>query len=150
MKIEGLKGCYEKTGGLFYFPRMCSKIRLLAEEKLAEEYHELLGGGFDGRTCRYLSVSYEEVKAQVYAGKSDEEVLAWCFANGRTLNAEQILFFNSFMSKRGWRDDETDEFIPDLIKRYNLPDDGRVQTDFDVIEVDEGRWYPDQWRDAWK
>jgi hypothetical protein len=25
-----------------------------------------------------------------------------------------------------------------------------VLTDFDLIEMDEGRWYPDMWRDAWK
>ena len=30
MKIEGLKGCYEKTRGLFYFARLSSKIRLPA------------------------------------------------------------------------------------------------------------------------
>ena len=22
-------------------------------------------------------------------------------------------------------------------------------TDFDMIEIDEDRWYPDMWRDAW-
>jgi hypothetical protein len=54
------------------------------------------------------------------------------------------------MSKRGWRDDETDEFIPAMIQEYGVPDDGRVITDFDLIEMDEGRWYPDMWRDAWK
>jgi hypothetical protein len=55
------------------------------------------------------------------------------------------------MSKRGWRDDETDEFIPEAIKRYGLKDDdGSMLTDFDLIEMDEGRWYPDMWRDAWK
>jgi len=150
MKTEGLKSCYDKTLGMFYFARMCSKIRLQAEGRLPEEYFELLGQGFDGRTCRYLHVSYETVKARVLAGESDEQVLAWCFETGRKLNAEELLFFNSFMSKRGWRDDETDEFIPDLIRKYGLPDDGTVLTDFDVIEVDEGRWYPDQWRDAWK
>lgn len=150
MKIEGIKGCYEKTGGMFYFPRMCSKIRLHAAGKLPETYHELLGQGFDGRTCRYFSVRYDDVKAQVLSGKSDEEVFEWCQANGRRLNEEQILIFNSFMSKRGWHDDETDEYIPAMIREYGLPDDGRVLTDFDLIEVDEGRWYPDMWRDAWK
>ena len=54
------------------------------------------------------------------------------------------------MSKRGWRDDETDGFIPDMIKQYGLPEDGTVLTDFDLIEMDEGRWTPDQWRNAWK
>jgi hypothetical protein len=150
MKIEGIKGCYEKTRGLFYFARMCSKIRLHAAGQLPEAYHTMLGDGFDGRTCRYLSVQYEDVKGQVLCGKSDEEVLDWCFTNGRRLTDEQVLIYNSFMSKRGWRDDETDVFIPAMIKEYGLKDDGSVITDFDLIEMDEGRWYPAMWRDAWK
>lgn len=150
MKIEGIKGCYDKTGGLFYFARMCSKIRLHAEGKLPESYFDMLGKGFDGRTCRYLEVSYEDVKAQVLAGKSDEETLQWCYANGRSLTDEQILIYNSFMSKRGWRDDETDGFIPETIREYGLVNDGTLITDFDLIEKDEGRWYPEMWRDAWR
>jgi len=149
MKIEGIKGCYEKTRGLFYFARMCSKIRLHSGGKLPEDYHEMLGQGFDGRTCRYLSVRYEDVQAQVLAGKTDEEALEWCLANGRRLTDEQVLIYNSFMSKRGWRDDETDGFIPDMIRHYGLENDGRVITDFDLIEMDEGRWYPEMWRDFW-
>jgi len=150
MKIEGIKGCFEKTGGLFYFARMCSKARLHAAGKLPEDYFDMLGQGFDGRTCRYLEVAYADVKAQVLAGKSDEEVLEWCQAHGRRLTAEQVLIYNSFMSKRGWHDDETAEFIPEMIKHYGLPDNGTVLTDFDLIEMDEGRWYPDMWRDAWR
>ncbi len=150
MKIEGISGCYEKTLGMFYFARMCSKIRLHAEGRLPEEYFEMLGRGFDGRTCRYLGVAYDDVKSRVLTGGSDEEVLGWCFANGRRLTDEEILIYDSFMSKRGWRDDETDEFIPAMIREYGLPDDGRVLTDFDLIEMDEGRWHEDQWREAWK
>jgi len=40
--------------------------------------------------------------------------------------------------------------VPDMIRQYGLKDDGSVITDFDLIEVDEGRWYPDMWRDAWR
>ncbi|HEX3717506.1 MAG TPA: hypothetical protein VH595_06015 [Verrucomicrobiae bacterium] len=47
------------------------------------------------------------------------------------------------MSKRGWRDDETDGFIPRMIKKYGLADDGSVITDFDIIKMDEGRWKPE-------
>ena len=150
MKIPGLKGCYEKTRGLFYFARMCSKVRLHAEGKLPEDYHDMLGQGFDGRTCRYLSVRYEDVRALILAGKNEEEVLDWCMTHGRRLTDEQVLIYNSFMSKRGWRDDETDGFIPDMIRQYGLKDDGSVITDFDLIEMDECRWYPEMWRDAWK
>ena len=52
MKIDGIGGCYEKTGGMFYFARMCSKIRLHAAAKLPKDYFDMLGNGFDGRTCR--------------------------------------------------------------------------------------------------
>ena len=150
MKIEGIKGCYEKTRGWFYFARMCSKIRLHAEGKLPEDYFDMLGQGFDGRTCRYFSVRYEDVRAQALAGHSDEEVLDWCLSYGRRPSDEEQLIYNSFMSKRGWRDDETDGFIPEMIEQYGLKNDGTVITDFDLIEMDEGRWYPDMWRDAWK
>lgn len=136
MKIEGIKGCYEKTRGLFYFARMCSKIRLHGEGKLPEAYHEMLGQGFDRRTRRYLSVRYEDVQAQVRAGQSDEEALDWRLVNGRRLTEEQVLIYNSFMSKRGWRDDETDGFIPEMIRHYGLNDDGSVITDFDLIGMD--------------
>lgn len=150
MNIEGLAGCFAKTGGLFYFARMCSKIRVHAEGRLPGEYHEMLGQGFDGRTCRYLRVAYADVREQVLSGRSDDEVLEWCQSRGRRLTEEEILIYNSFMSKRGWHDDESDAFIPAMIREYGLPDDGRVLTDFDLIEMDEGRWYPDMWRDAWR
>jgi gluconokinase len=149
MKIEGIVGCYEKTRGLFYFARMCSKIRLHAAGQLPPEYFDMLGAGFDGRTCRYLSVRYEDLRAQVLAGRTDEEILDWCFATGRPLDDEQVLIYNSFMSKRGWRDDETDGFIPDRKREYGLSDE-RIVTDFDVIEADEGRWDPEKWREAWR
>jgi hypothetical protein len=129
---------------------MCSKIRLHANGQLPEDYDDMLGQGFDGRTCRYLGVPYDDIKTQVLEGKSDEEVLEWCYLKGRRLTDEQILIYNSFMSKRGWRDDETDGYIPDSIKACGLKDNGSLVTDFDLIEVDEGRWYPDMWRDAWK
>ena len=53
MKIEGIKGCYDKTRSLFYFARMCSKIRLHAAGKLPKDYHELLGAvdEVDGPQC---------------------------------------------------------------------------------------------------
>jgi len=81
---------------MFYFARMCSKIRLHAARKLPKDYFAMLGNGFDGRTCRYLSVRYEDVKEQVLSGKTDEQVLDWCFTNGRRLTDEQILIYNKF------------------------------------------------------
>lgn len=99
----------------------------------------------------YLEVAYEDIKEQVLTGLTDEEVLTWCYQNGRTLTDEQKLIYNSFMSKRGWRDDETAAFIPEMIEEYGIPELSRkdVLTDFDLIEIDEGRWQRSLWRDAW-
>jgi len=81
---------------------------------------------------------------------ADRNGISWCFAIGCRLTDEQVLIYNSFLSKRGWRDDETDGYIPDMIMEYGLKDDGSVLTDFDLIEMDEGRRHRDQWRAAWK
>jgi hypothetical protein len=97
-----------------------------------------------------LGVRYEDVRAQILSGKTDAEVLNWCFANGRRLTEEEILIYNSFISKRGWHDDETDGSFGEMIKKLGLRDDDGVVTYFDLIEMDEGRWYPDMWRDAWR
>ncbi len=146
--IEGLRSCWDRVGGLFYFGRMLDKIRLHAAGRLPAEYLEQIGDGFDGRTVRYLHVDYGALCDQVVAGASDEAALAWCYAEGRQLTDEEILIFNSFMSKRGWRDDETDGYIPAKKQAYGFADDAGIVTDFDVIEADEGRPV-DVWRHAW-
>jgi hypothetical protein len=38
MKVEGLRSCWERVGGLFYFGRMLDKIRLHARGQLPAEY----------------------------------------------------------------------------------------------------------------
>ena len=106
-----------------------------------------MADGFDGRTCRYLHIDHDALTRVVSDGASDEQVLAWCFDNGRTLSEEDILIFNSFMSKRGWRDDETHSYIPKLKGDYGFADNEQIVTDFDVIEADEGR-PTDVWRRA--
>ena len=54
---------------------------------------------------------------------------------------EEVLIYNSFMSKRDWRDDETDGFIPDMIRQYGLKDDGSAITDFDITEMVQNAWH---------
>ncbi len=148
MKIDGLRSCWDRVGGLFYFGRMVDKIRLHAQGQLPEEYVAVMADGFDGRTCRYLHVDHSDLSEQILAGKTDEEALEWCFERGRRLTDEEILIYNSFMSKRGWRDDETDSYIPYLKREYGFSDNDQIVTDFDAIEADEQR-PTDVWRQAW-
>jgi gluconokinase len=129
---------YDTVGGIVYFARMLAKIRLMAAGKLPSDYHKNLGIGFDGRCCRFLRVTYPAIQARVQQGGTDEEILQWCFEHGRKPNDEEILIWNAFMTKRGWRDDNTED-----LDRYKADSGfsgrGEIQTLFDYYEFDEGR-----------
>lgn len=135
------RSAYDRTGGLVYFARMLNKIRLHAAGCLREDFHANLGVGFDGRCCRFLGVGYAALRERVLAGGSDEEILEWCFANGQRPNEEEILIWNSFMLKRGWRD--PDEGVTAMLEQYKAANGLANRTDivtfFDFLEVDEGR-----------
>jgi len=134
------RSAYDQTGGLVYFPRMCEKIRLHAAGELPEAYHAFLGKGFDGRICGYLRVSYEDVKAQVLADKTDEEVLAWCLESGRGLHEIDYLVWNGFARKRGWRDEDGgSEFLAKAKAEAGFTEREGLMTLFDFYEHDEGR-----------
>ncbi|WP_035611234.1 DUF5069 domain-containing protein [Haloferula sp. BvORR071] len=134
------RSAYDQTGGLVYFPRMCEKIRLHDKGQLPEAYHDFVGKGFDGRMCAYLRVNYEDVKAQVLSGKSDEEVLAWCLEKGRGLNDIDYLVWNGFARKRGWRDEDGgSDFLAKAKADHGFNDKAELLTMFDFYEYDEGR-----------
>jgi hypothetical protein len=109
MKIPGLRAADEMVGGLAHFGRMLDKIRLAANRTLPNGY--FLGEGdfswWDARCCRFLGISYNDLRVHVEAGASDAEVLQWCFENGSHQNEEQIAIWNTFILKRGWRDEAT-------------------------------------------
>ena len=137
------RSAFDQVGGVVYFARMLDKIRLLKAGRLREDYHANLGGGFDGRCCRFLGVTYEDLRARVLAGDAapDEKIFAWCGEHGVRLSDEQILVWNQFMLKRGWRD-EDDGSTPEL-EAYKAGSGLAHRTDlvtfFDYYEVDEGR-----------
>ena len=59
------------VGGLLYFARMLDKIRKHSRGELREDFHEMLGSGFDGRCCRFFRVDYAAVKARTLKGGTD-------------------------------------------------------------------------------
>ena len=134
MKIPGLRSSYEKVGGIVFFGRMLDKIRLHAQGKLPADYN--LGKGFDGRCIRLLKVEYAALVERTLAEGTDEEVLEWCFQKGHRPGEEEILIWNAFMTKRGWRDDVSEWLIEEKKKRgFAHRDD--IQTAFDFHKADE-------------
>ena len=144
MKIPGLRSPHDTVGDIVHFGRMLDKIKLHAQGKLPAEYHQNLGKGFDGRVCSLLGVKYEDVIARVKLGGEDQDILEWCFTSGRKPSEEEIEIFNSYLRKRGWRDDASPR-LAQRKKEYGISDRDEVQTFFDIIDVDEGRDVRTQW-----
>jgi gluconokinase len=128
----------EETSGLKYFPRMLGKIRLHAQGRLWDELHANLGKGSDGACVEFLHVGYEDLKARVLQGGTDEEILDWCQQHGRPLNDTDKLVWNYYTTKLGWND----HISAILVKRKadgGLGDRDDIQTIAHYIDVDEGR-----------
>ena len=135
------RSAYDRTGGIVYFARMLNKIRLHAAGTLRSDFHSNLGSGFDGRCCRFLGIDYAALRSRVLEGGTDDEILSWSFARGKRPTDEQVLIWNKFMLKRGWRDEE--DGSTQELEKYKAASGFAQRTDiltfFDYYEVDEGR-----------
>lgn len=138
--VPGLRSPYETVERFVYFPRMLDKIRLHAQGRLHPDFINNLGKAFDDRCCQYLGVSYERLRDWVLTNPmaSDELAFQWAQSQGRNLSANDIDIWNSFMTKRGWRD-EAREVLERRLRENGLGPEAGVETMFDYIEVDEGR-----------
>ena len=136
MQIPNLRSSYEKVGEIVFFGRMLDKIRLYHQGKLPDDYNR--GFGLDGRCLRFLQVEYEALVERVLSSRTDEEILEWCFENGRRLNNEEIQIWNQFMEKRGWRDDSTPE-LEKMKADRGFSDRNDILTFFDFHDADEGK-----------
>jgi gluconokinase len=136
MKVPGLRPSSDKVGGIVYFGRMLDKIRLQAQNKLPADYQKNLGTGFDGRCVRFLHIDYMALVNRVVKGGTDEEILAWCFNQGRQPNAEEIEVWNGFLSKRGWNDEAT-EALDKMKRERGFADRADIRTLFEFHKADE-------------
>lgn len=129
---------YDKVAGAAYFARMLSKIRLHASGALPEDYHANLGQGADGFCCAFLGIDYEHLRVRVLAGGTDEEILEWCYMQGRRLSKNELFIWNGFILKLGWNDLAS----PRLRKQKEaagLTHRDDIQTMPDFFDVDEKR-----------
>jgi uncharacterized protein DUF5069 len=140
MKKQAPCSDYVETSGIIFFARMLDKIRLNAAGLLADGYH--LGfsdpTSFDARFCRFWEIDYDQLAAKTLEGGTNEDLLEWCFQGKKRPNQEQIVVWNSFIIKRGWRDDGAPGLVVEK-KRYGFADRDDIQTYADLHDADEGR-----------
>ena len=130
----------EMTGGMRYFARMIDKIRLHACGDLGPDYHKNLGGvrTADGACCNFLRVHYRDLCERVKQGGSDEEILEWCFENGRRPNEGDLLVWNEFMRKFGWNDFAT-QTLEAQKQKLGLTNRQDIITMGELFDLEEGR-----------
>ena len=130
----------ETIHGMMYLPRMLDKIRLHARGELHEDYHKNLGAqrAADGACCNFLRVHYRDLRERVLQGGTDQEILEWCFENGRRLNEGDIMIWNGFSSKLGWNDFATPR-LERVKKKHGISDRDDIVTIPDLIDFDEDR-----------
>lgn len=135
------RSAYDRTAGLVYFARMLDKIRLHHDGQLRTDFHANLGTGFDARCCRLLGIEYAALRLRVLEGGNDDQVLNWSHEQGSAPTEEQVIVWNKFMEKRGWRDE--DDGSSQELEQYKAASGLAHRTDlvtfFDYYEVDEGR-----------
>src|SRR5439155_16613024 len=141
MKMQTPVSDRVETKGLVYFARMLDKIRLEARGELPPHYFVGVDDDptmFDARCTRFLGVSYDELAIRTLQGGSDEEILEWCFEHGRKPGEEEILIWNAFISKRGWRDESSAE-LQAAKKLLGWEERDDLQTWVDLHGAEEGR-----------
>lgn len=132
------KSPFDQVGGMAYFPRMLDKIRLHAAGALDSEYHENLGKGADARCTGFLRVGYEDLRARVLEGGSDEELLEWCYANGRRLDAGDAKIWTGFITKLGWND-AVAPYLEKAKAAAGLSHRDDIQSMPQLMDAEEGR-----------
>jgi hypothetical protein len=139
VSIPGLRSPYVQMDGIFHFARMLDKIRLALEGKLPAEWLEANGSltGFDVSCCRFIGIEYTALMQRMEKDGGDSEILEWAFSDGRKPSKEEVEIWNTYVSKRCWRD----KYKPRLYMRLQnaaMPI-GAALTMFDFIDMDEGR-----------
>ena len=119
---------------------MLDKIRLHARGELHQDYHKNLGAqrAADGACCNFLRVHYRDLRERVLQDGTDEEILNWCFENGRRPNEGDIFVWNGFASKLGWCDFATPT-LEQAKEKAGISDRDDIATIPDLIDFDEGR-----------
>ena len=125
---------------MMYFPRMIDKIRLHGCGELPKEYRDNFGAArtADGACCNFLRVHHRDLCERVKQGGSDEEILEWCFEKGRRLNEGDIVVWNGFASKLGWRDFMTPRFEK-MKQDQGLAERHDIACVPDLMDFEEGR-----------
>lgn len=130
-------------GGIAHLGRCIDKIRLRNAGQIQD--YNYMTVGFDKYLVDFLGIDAKAFEQRVLAGGTDEELLVWVQANGKSLTDAEIRLFSRNLLKAEPKDDETrrrfQSRLEDIAEKRGMPVASLppVSTWADVIELDEGR-----------
>ena len=94
----------------------------------------------DRRWFKFADIHYEEFKAFVATGATDEEVEQWIIANAKKRPRHEVIAWNNHERDLSLSDlpPELQEFMEDYIPQF-VPRNRPVYRWFDVYDLEEGR-----------
>jgi hypothetical protein len=130
-------------GGIAHLGRFIDKIRLRNAGQIQD--YNYITTGFDKHLIDFLGIDPHAFERRVLAGGTDEELLAWVMAHGKSRTPEEIAQWNHILLSSRPKDDAARQRfqgrLQDIATKRgvavsSLPS---VSTWADVIELDEGR-----------
>lgn len=133
----------EKVGGMAHLGRLFDKIRM-RHKGLIQDYNYLTAG-FDKYLLDMLGLKGEHLERRVLQGGTDDELLSWVQANGKTLSEAEIRMWNIKVLTGEPKDDAARERfkgrLAEIAAKRGVPVESlpRVTTWAEAIDLDEGR-----------
>lgn len=123
-----------QLGGYVTLPRMLDKGRAAVSGKNGD-YHYACP--LDQRFLSFVGIEAEALKAELAAGKSDSEILAWIEANASHKRTElEIAAWSSYQERRVPADADSRAFFQELHAKA-APKRADIATWFDLLDLDD-------------
>lgn len=130
-------------GGIAHLGRFIDKIRLRNAGEIQD--YNYITVGFDKHLVEFLGIDAKAFEQRVLAGGTDEELLAWVVAHGKSRSPDEIAQWSQGLLSSGPKDDAARQRfqgrLQDIAKKRGVPVGSLPPVSIwaDVIELDEGR-----------
>ena len=145
-----IRSPYDQLAGCTWLARIVDKIRRDQEGTLGEEYQEYLcnPSATDGLFLYFFGIDSDELVANVYEGLTDADLETW-FLGLEEVTPETIGQWNDFAVSLGSNGERSRLMFEEALNNiYSECDDPEVQTFYDLIDWDEGR-FPNRKREQY-
>lgn len=126
---------HDDLGGYVLLPRIIDKCRALLADTHGEYKYDC---PLDRQFFDFTSLDADEFKAQVAAGRSDEELLAFVQKKGDPHTESEILCWSFEQRQRGPLLADQKSYFEQLRKKY-APKHPWLSAWFNILDAEEGR-----------